>query len=195
MVTLLYSGNLGFGQDLGTVLRAVAQSNSDIDLSVLIVSSGKGLPEIREFVSALALKNVVFRDPVPLPQLPDLMAEGDIHVICQKPGTEGLLVPSKIYGTLAAGRPSIFVGPKRCEVATILHESRSGLIVELGDVAAAADALKPLASSSILRRQMGERAKRYYDEHFGRNRGVTRIVDILNRAATKPTAGITQNRR
>ena len=62
MVTLLYSGNLGFGQDLGTVLRAVAQINSDIYLSVLIVSSGKGLPEIRELASALALKNVDFRD-------------------------------------------------------------------------------------------------------------------------------------
>ena len=114
------------------------------------------------------------------------MAKGDIHVISQKPGTEGLLVPSKIYGTLAAGRPSIFVGPKRCEVATILRESGSGLIVKPGDVAAAEDALETLASSSVLRRQMGERAKRYYDEHFGRSRGVTRIVDILNRAATKP---------
>ena len=191
MVTLLYSGNLGFRQDLGTVLRAVTQINSDIALSVLVVSSGKGLPEVRELVSALVLKNVEFRDPVPLHQLPDLLAEGDIHVICQKLGTEGLLVPSKIYGTLAAGRPSIFVGPKRCEVATILDDSGSGLIVEPGDVAAAVDALKTLASSSVLRRQMGERAKRYYDEHFGRKRGVTRIVDILNRAATKPLSSLT----
>jgi len=141
----------------------------------------------------LALQDVKFHDPAPLHQLADLMAEGDVHVICQKPGTEGLLVPSKIYGTLAAGRPSIFVGPKRCEVATILLDSGSGLIVEPGDVAAAVDALQKLVGSPILCSQMGEHAKRYYYEHFGRNRGVTKIVDILNRAATKPPASVARS--
>jgi colanic acid biosynthesis glycosyl transferase WcaI len=183
VTTLLYSGNLGLGQDLGTVIRAVAQLNGDGALRVLVVGSGKGLPAIRRLVSELALHSVEFRDPVPLYQLPDLMAQGDIHVICQKPGTEGLLVPSKIYGTLAVGRPVVFIGPGHCEVAQIVRDSGCGFVVTSGDVESAARVLRILALDAALRREMGEHAKMYYASNFGRRRSVTQIIGLIERVA------------
>jgi len=176
MTTLLYSGNLGIGQDLSTILRAVARLNGDTDLRVLIVGGGKGLVDVRRLSARLQLGNVEFRPPVPLYALPELLAGGDIHVICQKPGTEGLLVPSKIYSTLAAGRPSLFVGPADCEVGQIVRESRSGFIIEPGEVAGAVNALASLAGSAALRREMGENAREYY---FGRQRSVAKIISII----------------
>jgi hypothetical protein len=65
---------------------------------------------------------------VPLERLGELLARGDIHLICQKLGTEGLLVPSKIYGTLAAGRPTLFIGPEDCEVGRLIRESGCGYV-------------------------------------------------------------------
>jgi len=183
MTTLLYSGNLGIGQDLGTILRAVARLNGDTDMSVLIVGGGKGFVDIRRLVGELRLANVEFRPPVPLYGLPDLLAGGDIHVICQKSGTEGLLVPSKIYSTLAAGRPSLFVGPPDCEVGRIVRDSRSGFVVEPGEVAGAVNALAALARSAALRREMGENAREYYEYYFGRKRSVARIIDVIERVA------------
>ena len=69
MTTLLYSGNLGIGQDLHTVLRAAARFNSDLDLHILIVSGGKFLPSVKQLVANLQLRNVEFREPVSLYKL------------------------------------------------------------------------------------------------------------------------------
>lgn len=179
MMTLLYSGNIGIGQDLGTVLRAVAQLKGNVDIAVRIVGGGKALPELKKLAAELALGNVEFSSPIPLYQLPDLLADGDIHVICQQPGTEGLLVPSKIYSTLAAGRPSLFIGLTNCEVGQILRDSGSGFVIKPGDVECATNTLIKLATSPQLRQNMGEKARRYYERHFGRDKSIQKIVDIL----------------
>jgi len=182
MTTLLYSGNLGIGQDLHTVLRAVARLNGNTELRIIIIGGGKGLPSVKQLVSELQMKNVEFGEPVPLYKLFDVLATGDIHIICQKPGTEGLLVPSKIYSTLAVGRPSLFVGPADCEVGRIVHDSRSGFIVEPRDVEGAFKALASLVSSAALRWEMGQNAREYYEYYFGRQKSVAKIVSIIEQA-------------
>lgn len=175
----MYSGNLGLGQDLHTVLRAVARFNSDQELRVIIIGGGKGLPSVKKLVSELQLKNVEFDEPVPLFKLSEVLSTGDIHIICQKIGTEGLLVPSKIYSTLAVGRPSLFVGPADCEVGRIVYDSRSGFIVEPGDVEGAFDALVSLVSSAALRWEMGQNAREYYEYYFGRQKSVAKIISVI----------------
>ncbi len=183
MTTLLYSGNLGIGQDLHTVLRAVARLNGDMELNISIVGGGKGLPSIRQLVSDLKMRNVQFGEPVPLYKLFDILSTGDIHIICQKPGTEGLLVPSKIYSTLAVGRPSLFVGPANCEVGSIVRESRSGFIIEPGDIEGASNALMSLIHSVALRWEMGLNAREYYEFYFGRKKSVAKIISIIETVA------------
>jgi len=183
MTILLYSGNIGIGQDLHTVLRAATHLNGDLDLKILIVGNGKRLPSVRQLVVDLQLRNVEFREPVPLYKLTELLKIGDIHIISQKPGTEGLLVPSKIYSTLAAGRPSLFVGPIDCEVGHIVRDSRSGFVVEPGDVEGALDALTSLVCSEALRCEMGQNAKEYYEYYFGRQKSVAKIISIIEHVA------------
>jgi len=97
--------------------------------------------------------------------------------------TKGLLVPSRIYGTLSAGRPSLFIGPTDCEVGRIVLDSRSGFVVEPGGVESAFNALTSLVRSVALRCEMGRNAKEYYEHHFGRQKSVAQIVSILERVA------------
>lgn len=190
MTTLLYSGNIGIGQDIGTALRAVARLNGQAGLKVLIAGDGKGLAAVRALVAELHLADAEIRPPVPLEGLSALLARGDIHLICQQPGTEGLLVPSKVYSTLAAGRPSLFIGPADCEVGWIVRDSGSGFVVEPGDVAKAADVLHRLATNLALQRGMGRNARAYYEQHFGRERSVSRIVAILEAAGNGRGRGL-----
>lgn len=179
MLTLLYSGNLGRGQDIATVLRAVARLNGTANLRLLIVGGGVRLSATKQLAVQLQLPKIEFRKPVPLYKLPELLAEGDIHIVCQKPGTEGLLVPSKIYSTLLAGRPMLFVGPSNCEAAQIVRESRSGFVIEPGDTEAAMDALMILQQSPTAREERGLCGRAYYEALFGRARSVSRLVGIL----------------
>jgi hypothetical protein len=51
--------------------------------------------------------------------VPSVLAAADAHVITIKRGLEGVVVPSKMYGILAAGRPIIAIAPKETDAAAL----------------------------------------------------------------------------
>ncbi len=181
-VALMYSGNLGLGHNLDAAVRAAARLGESAGLRLLFVGSGKMQGRLEALANGLRLESVCFQPPQPLALLADTLAAGDIHLVSQRAGTQGLIVPSKLYGVLAAGRPVLFIGPQDCEAARIVRESASGIIVPPGDVASVASALRMLARSEKLRAEMGARARCYYEDHFGRDRSVSRVI----RAVTDP---------
>lgn len=179
MLTLLYAGNLGLGHDLETLVLALAKMNGQANIKAVFVGEGKAKKQLLREVRDLEIRNVEFRPPVPLFKLPALLAEGDVHFVSQKAGTQGLIVPSKIYSTLAARRPSIFIGPCDCEPAIIVKESKSGFVIEPGDVDGTIEALTKLTNDSKLLLEMGERAKSYYQDHFGRQKSIASIINVI----------------
>jgi len=179
MITVLYCGNLGLGHDLETIVEAVSTINGQVDLMMHFVGTGKARPALERLVRELALSNVNFYPPVSLQMLPALLRKGDIHFVSQRPGTQGLIVPSKIYGILAVGRPTIFVGPEDSEVGTIIHQSGSGIIVRPGDINGTAEAIVKLVLDTDLRTTMGRCAQEYYQERLGKEKSVLRIVQAI----------------
>jgi len=181
-VVAMYSGNLGLGHDLETFVCAAELLASMAGFKMVFVGGGKGRVPLERMVREKGLQNVHFEEPQPLEHLSESLAAGDIHLVSQKPGTQGLLVPSKIYGILAAGRPIVYVGPKDCEVGRIVQASQAGMVVAPGDVKGAAEAFSMLVGDLSLREGMGQRARAYYDAHFGRDRSVGKIVEVVERA-------------
>ena len=175
----MYSGNLGIGHELDTVVHAVKKLGKGVDLQVLFVGSGKMREPLGKLADELGLNCIEFRPPVSLDKLSDILAAGDIHLVSQKPGTQGLIVPSKLYGVLAAGRPTLFIGPEDCEPAIILRRSKAGIIVKPGDIDSVADALRKLTQDPQLRRTMGKRAREYYENNFGRDQSVSQIIEAI----------------
>jgi glycosyltransferase involved in cell wall biosynthesis len=184
-VTLMYHGNLGLGHQLDSAIKAVSKLEDRSRLQVRMVGDGKMRIPLRQLAEQLGLDNVRFFPPCPLSELSGSLAGGDIHLISQRPGTQGLLVPSKLYSILAAGRPTIYIGPEGTEAASVVKESRSGILVDAGDVEAIACALTQLADDSALRLAMGERARQYYDAHCGEAGNSALIADITESAIKK----------
>ena len=182
-VTLMYSGNLGLGHELDTAVHAVARLKDLRDLRAVFVGAGRMLRQLQALVADLDLTNVSFRPPQPLEKLSESLAAGDIHLVSQRPGTQGLIVPSKLYGILAAGRPVLYIGPDDCEVAQIVTTSGCGIVVPPGDEQAAAAALRQLATDADLRNRMGRKGRAYYTEHFGMARSTTAHAEAIERAA------------
>ena len=58
----------------------------------------------------------------------------DVHLISMRPEMTGIVVPGKLYGAMAAGRPAVFVGPEHCESADTIRDAGCGLTVAPGDV-------------------------------------------------------------
>jgi len=192
-VTLLYSGNLGLGHELETILYAAAKlpEAERSRLGVRFIGYGKLRPRLEALTEELGLTCVEFAPPCPLGELSESLSQGDVHLISQRPGTEGLLVPSKLYGILAAGRPALYVGSDQTEVAEILRDALAGRIVPAGDVSAAAKALRDFIRDADLRRDMGRRARTYYQAHFGRDRSTARLVDVIESTLFPPKEGQT----
>jgi len=180
-VVMMYSGNLGLGHELETAVEAIDRLRSEDeaggrDVRVLFVGEGKLKPKLRRMVAERGLDRVQFHPPQPLADLNDSLAAGDFHLVAQRAGTEGLLVPAKLFGVMAAGRATLFIGPEECEAGAILRESGAGIVVPPGDVPAAAEAIRTLCEDARLRKEMGRRAREYYERRLGLERSVSRIV-------------------
>jgi alpha-D-ribose 1-methylphosphonate 5-triphosphate synthase subunit PhnH len=107
-----YSGNCGVGHDVSSVCDAMLALRDDDSIRWVIVGGGLAWPRIEEFIRRHQIPNVILRPYQPRAHLGDLIALGDAHLVLVADGFEGLLIPSKFYGVMAAGRPTIYIGPE-----------------------------------------------------------------------------------
>jgi glycosyltransferase involved in cell wall biosynthesis len=87
------------------------------------------------------------------------LSMADVHLISMRPEMTGVVVPGKLYGVMAAGRPAIFVGPRLCESADAIRTAGCGITIDRGDVDGLVAALTHLAGDPSLARRMGERGR------------------------------------
>jgi colanic acid biosynthesis glycosyl transferase WcaI len=185
-VILMYSGNIGRGHGLEATADAVAllSPQQRRGLKVVFVGKGRMRAPLEAKVEQLQLADTIeFRDYQPLEMLADSLAAGDVHLVGQRPDMVGLIVPSKLYGILAAGRAVLYVGPAQSEVADILRESGVGWVAPPHDPAGIADAIGGILAARDQLHAKGQDARRTYETHFGCRRSTDRIADELESIA------------
>ena len=112
---LLHAGNLGFYGAWNTLLAGAKLAGEGIGL----VFVGEGAERDRLRRAAKDIPNVRFLPFFPGSQISSVLAAADAHIITVKRGLEGVVVPSKMYGILAAGKPIVAVAPPECDVVSI----------------------------------------------------------------------------
>ena len=134
---VLYSGNLGRAHPISTIIDAAAiLQDSNPEIEFVFVGDGVGFEQIAHARSRRGLDNIRLLPSQPISRLKDLMEGGDVHLISMKHEALGMLVPSKLYAALAAGRPCIFIGPENSETAKVIHEFSAGTVVSQGQAKA-----------------------------------------------------------
>ncbi|MGH9383998.1 MAG: glycosyltransferase family 4 protein, partial [Vicinamibacterales bacterium] len=126
---VMHSGNLGLSQSLETVVEAAVLLKDVPDLQVVFVGEGVSKQHLHERVLALQLSNVTFLPFQPKERLSESFASADVFIVSLQQGLAGYIVPSKLYGILAAGRPYVAAVEPSCEVASITHAHQCGLVV------------------------------------------------------------------
>jgi colanic acid biosynthesis glycosyl transferase WcaI len=180
-LSVIYSGNMGLAHEFETVLDAAAQLGDEARFA--FVGGGPRRAEVEEGVARRGLSNVEFHQPVPREGLGDLLAAGDVHIVMLRPGMPGLLVPSKLYGILAAGRPVVYVGPAEGEAWEIVSGSGCGTCLANGDATGLAEALRRYGRDSLLRAEEGGCARRAFESSFTKEGQTARIVASLTALA------------
>ena len=158
-VVFAYSGNLGRAHRFESLLAAGEHLRERQDLRFLIIGDGPQKSAVEAEARARGLANWTFLPLQPRERLADSLGAADVHLISLEPKLEGLIVPSKIYGVLAAGRPCIFIGAPDGEVAELLRRHDCGVTVDPEDSVALVVAIEKFATDAGLRRSLGSNAK------------------------------------
>jgi glycosyltransferase involved in cell wall biosynthesis len=161
-----YSGNLGRAHEFETLLGAARELAVDPAYAFLMIGGGANMRGLEREVRTAGLDSFIFLGYQPVDRLADSLAAGDVHLVSLLPSLEGLIVPSKLYGILAAGRPIIFVGDQEGEVASVLREERCGVVVRCGDAAALSAAILSLRQDTATREAMGRRARAAFERRY-----------------------------
>lgn len=167
---VMYSGNFGLAHDVRTMLEAAERLQEDQRFRFLFVGAGKKKSEVEAFVSDRHLRNAVVDGYQPRQKLDHSLSCPDVHLATMIPGAEGLIVPCKLFGIMAAGRPTVFIGSPKSELALVLGEHGCGEVIEPGDVGGLVDLLKRLADDRDWVRAMGDRARSALSEAYSRER-------------------------
>jgi len=182
---VMYSGNMGVVHEFPTILSAARALQNRRDVMFLFVGEGARKRWLIDEVRRERLENIRFCPYQPLGSLSESLGAADMHLISMKNNVEGLLVPSKLYGILAAGRPTVLVGPEHNEVARTLTDSRCGWVVPPGRPEALADRIETLLVRPDVARAMGMRARRHYEAACSRERGTSEVADIIEAAGRR----------
>lgn len=181
----LHAGNLGFYGAWNTLLETARILRAE---NTGLVFVGDGASRAALEVAARDVKNVRFLPFRPPEQIPHVMMAGDVHIVTVRRGLEGVVVPSKLYSILAAGRPVLAVAPSNSDAARIVTESGCGVAADPDDPAAVAEAIRGLCSDPARLLQMGQRA-REVAKRYVRVNELERFLEILDGVAHERNGG------
>ncbi len=161
-VVALYSGNMGGKQGLQTLADAARRLDGETRLWFVFCGQG---PERAPLQAACqGLERVRFLDLQPAERLGELLNTADVHLLPQRAGAADLVMPSKLTGMLASGRPVVCGAAPGTELAAVV--ARCGLVIPPEDGAAMAAAVRTLADDAPRREALGAAARQYALAHL-----------------------------
>ncbi len=175
---LLHAGNLGFYGAWETLVTA-ARKLADEGIGLVFVGDGAQRGQIE--AAAADCKNVRFLPFFPASKISSVLAAPDAHVVTVKRGLEGAIVPSKMYGILAAGKPIVAVAPKDTDVAKIGEERGFAVSADPDDASRVADVVRQIFQNTETLRRMGEAARAAAPD-YDRTNELRKFVRIIEEA-------------
>jgi colanic acid biosynthesis glycosyl transferase WcaI len=157
-----YSGNMGLLHDIESLVHAAARLRDEPQIHFLFIGKGRRRQSAESFSTSLGLTNITWLDFVPREQLPETLTCCHAAIVSMRAGMEGVAVPSKLYGILAAGRAVIAQVPAGSEIAMVVEEEACGLVVPPGNIERLVDTIRTLAADRVAVDQMSARAHTAY---------------------------------
>ena len=176
---VMHSGNVGHAQDLDTLIHATAHVRELDKLSVVLVGTGARHADCVALAKRLEADMVSFLPYQPREVLPQSLASADVHFVGLARGLAGYVVPSRLYGILAAGRPVIAAADDDSETAQVVREVGCGIVIPPGRPDLLAAALRDLASGTHDLDEMGRRGRAYVEAEADREIAVERYRRLL----------------
>jgi glycosyltransferase involved in cell wall biosynthesis len=178
---VLFSGNLGRVNEFKTILSAALRLRDRDDIVFLFIGDGAKAFEIERYACENSLSNIRLLPYQPRGMLRYSLGAGHALLVTLADGLAGLSVPSKTYVSLASGRPVLFVGDSRSDVARLVRENGCGEVVEPGDARRLSEVIEAWASDRTMLERMGVKARSLFETRFGRPRAVNAYLEAFGK--------------
>ena len=141
--------------------------------------------ELGALAKRLGLQNVRFLPYQPREGLAESLSSADVHVVGLAAGLAGYVVPSRLYGILAAGRPVIVHADAESETAEIVRTHGCGLVVPPGDPERLAQAIREAHDGRLDLEEMGSAARQYAEAEASRDVAINRYRNVIAAVAER----------
>lgn len=183
---VLYSGNLGLAHDVDTVREAIRILNGESVAHFVFGGGGFHLKQLKAWSKQQGIAQIDFRGYAPRSDLSHSLGACDIGLVTQKTESLGTVVPSKVYGLMAAGRPILYIGPRGSTPHQLIERYGCGWHIDCGDASSLVDLLRSLQRNRRLIEKAGQAARHAFEASFDRPIGVARIADALDTCTYYP---------
>lgn len=164
-LVIMYAGNIGLPQRFGTLLQVADRIDDNVPVEFVLVGDGAKRQNVEQEIERLGLSKVTrlpfLHEHYPLAEI---ISAGDVHFVSLTDACTGLAVPSKAYTAFAAGRPVIYEGGSRAEIARLVEEHAIGVAVEEGSADQLEKTILGYLQDEARRTSEGERAREYVKE-------------------------------
>jgi glycosyltransferase involved in cell wall biosynthesis len=177
---VLYSGNIGLGHDLETIIYAAKELEKE-DIKFIIIGEGGKKGKLIQLAKELRLSNILFLPFQPKEVLPYSLSAGDVSIVSQEKGLEGLAVPCKLYTSLAAGQAIIAMVGEYSDVAEIIEKYECGIRVDQRFIDGFVEAVRTFRLDKRLLNRMQKNARKCFEQNFDRNQAEIEYYNIVTR--------------
>ncbi len=177
--SVMYSGNMGQGHCFDTILKAIGGLRNEKGIHFVFIGGGARKSDIVSYQKHHALNNLQVLGYQPRDYLRESLSAGDVHLISLDRRVQGMIVPSKLAGILAVGRPVIFVGDNQNSVAQAIIRGNCGFVVPEGNVGMLQQSILKLRDDPATCNRLGLNARSIFELEFDRSVIVPRIIDWL----------------
>jgi colanic acid biosynthesis glycosyl transferase WcaI len=166
---VMHSGNVGHAQDLDSLVRAATLLRDRDDIRIVIAGFGARHAQMVALARRLEVTEAVrFLPYQKRARLPLSLSSADVHVIGLARGLSGYVVPSRLYGVLAAARPVIVAADDESETARLVREVGCGIVIPAGRPDLLARVIREAAEGAYDLDAMGRLGRRYVEEDADR---------------------------
>jgi putative colanic acid biosynthesis glycosyltransferase WcaI len=180
---VMHSGNVGHAQDLDSLVRATMFLRDLDDLAIVIVGNGARHAQLLELARRLETDAVRFLPYQPRELLSQTLSSANVHVVGLARGLAGYVVPSRLYGVLATGRPVIVAADADSETAQVVLRVGAGVRVPPGRPELLARAIRSAHDGEYDLEEMGRRGREYVVAEADRAVAVARYRALLEEVA------------
>jgi len=177
---VMHSGNVGHAQNLDALVRATTFLRDLDDLTVVVIGFGARHADVVRLAKRLAIDNTRFLPYQARDVLPMSLSSADLHFVGLAKGLAGFVVPSRLYGIMAAGRPVVVAAERESETAQVVERVGCGFVIPPSRPELLAEVIRDAHDGRYDLDEMGARGRAYVEQDadtrvaLGRYRAVLR---------------------